>query len=106
MFQGFMTVASLTLVAKTVSFAKEAAVARHFGIGDELDAFVLSFTFLSFLSAMLGGGMPSAFLPVFSRLAHQRSGEAAHRLALQMALCTVVTFVLAGALLAIAAGPL
>ncbi len=106
MFQGFMTVASLTLVAKSVSFLKEAAVARHFGIADELDAFVLSFTLLSFLAAMLGGGMPDSFLPVFTRLLHRRGRESAHRLGLQMALCNLVTFVLVSALLAIAADPI
>ncbi|MCE9518307.1 MAG: hypothetical protein K8R87_01865 [Verrucomicrobia bacterium] len=106
MFQGFMTVASLTLVAKTVSFFKEAAVADHFGIADELDAFVLSFTLLSFLSAMLGGGMPDSFLPVFSRLFHQQGRESAHRLGMQMALCNVVILVLVGGLLAITAEPL
>lgn len=106
MIQGFMTVASLTLVAKTVSFLKEAAVARDFGIADELDAFVLSFTLLSFLSAMLGGGMPNSFLPVFTRLLHHRGRENAHRLGMQMALCNVATFLLVGGCLAVAADPL
>ncbi len=106
LFQGFMTVASLTLVAKTVSFFKEAAVARHFGIADELDAFVLSFTLLAFLSAMLGDGMPDSFLPVFSRLWNRKGTVSAHRLGLQMALCNVATFVLAGTFLAVTAEPI
>lgn len=106
MFQGFITVASLTLVAKTVSFFKEAAVAGQFGIADDLDAFVLSFTLLSFLSAMLGGGMPDSFLPVFSRVLHQRGPESAHRLGLQMTICNLVTLVFVAVLLAVLAGPL
>jgi putative peptidoglycan lipid II flippase len=105
MFQSFMTVASLTLVAKSISFFKEAAVARHFGIADELDAFVLSFTLLSFLSAMLGGAMPDSFLPVFTRLLHRQGAESAHRLGLQLAVCSTAAFVFVGVLLGVAAGP-
>lgn len=106
MLQCFMTVASLTLVAKTVSFFKEAAVAGHFGIADELDAFVLSFTLLSFISAMLGGGMPDSFLPVFTRLQHRQGDECAHRLGLQLTLCNLVALLIVAFLIAVSAEPL
>ena len=92
LLHGFATVASLTLLAKAVSFFKEATVARQFGVSDDLDAFVLSFTLLSFLATILGGGMPDAFLPAFARVTHEHGSRQAHRLGFQMALCNLATF--------------
>ena len=101
-----MTLASLTLVAKAVSFFKEAVVASHFGIADQLDAFVLSFTVLSFIAAMLGAGMPDSFLPVFARVFHQQGAEKAHRLGLQTALCNLTAFLIVASFLSLSAEPI
>ena len=83
---GFMTVAVVMMLGKVVSFLKDASVARHFGISDPLDAFVLSFSLLSFLACMIGGGMPEAFIPGFAQVSHRRSLDAAHRLGMQLSL--------------------
>ena len=99
MLHGFATVASFTLAAKAVSFVKEAAVARQFGVSDDLDAFVLAFTLLTFLASMLGVGMPDAFLPVFTRIMHERGPAPAHRLGFQMTLCNFSTLCAASAAL-------
>ncbi len=85
MLSGFMTVAALTLLAKAVSFFKDATVAHHFGTRDTLDAFVLAFSFLTFLASVLGGGLPEAFLPAFSEVRHRRSIHRAQRLGVQSA---------------------
>ncbi len=53
MLRGFATVAALTLAAKAVSFFKDATVAHQFGTADQLDAYVLAFTFWSFLASVL-----------------------------------------------------
>lgn len=90
MFSGFVTVAALTLLAKAVSFLKDAVVAHHFGTADELDAFMLAFSLLSFAAAMIGGGMPESFLPAFAHLASERGLRRAHRLGIQMTLCNLM----------------
>lgn len=80
---GFMLVALLTVISKGVSFLKDATVARHFGTGDELDAFLVSFGLLSFLASLAGGGLPEAFLPVYTGVSHQKSRKRALRLGVQ-----------------------
>lgn len=80
---GFVMVAMLTVGSKAVSFVKDAAVARQFGTGDALDAFLVSFGLLTFLAALLGGGLPESFLPVYTETVHRKSRRRAVRLALQ-----------------------
>jgi len=104
MFSGFVIVAGLTLLAKAVSFFKDAVVAHRFGTANELDAFMLSFSLLSFLAAVVGGGMPEAFLPAFARLSNERSLRRAHRLGIQMMLCNLIVLGGLGAV-AYLAGP-
>lgn len=84
-FSGFMTIVVVMMTAKVVSFVKDACVARHFGTGNELDAFMLAFSLLSFTACMIGGGMPEAFIPGFAQAYHQRSKRDAHSLGLQLA---------------------
>lgn len=83
MVSGFVIVATLTMVSKVVSFLKDATVARSFGTGDELDAFMLSFGFVSFVATLLGGGLPQAFLPLYAEADHHRGPRRADRLAVQ-----------------------
>lgn len=80
---GFVLVALLTVGSKAVSFVKDAAVARHFGTGDELDAFLVSFGLLTFLAALVGGGLPESFLPVYAEVSHLKTRRRAHRLGIQ-----------------------
>ena len=103
MVQGFMTVAALTLLAKAVSFFKDAAVAHRFGVSDSLDAFALAFGVHTFASSLLGGGLPSAFLPAYAKLKHERGRLRAERLGVQTAAlhfsilsCTALAFWLGG----------
>lgn len=80
---GFVLVAILTVGSKAVSFLKDAAVARQFGTGDSLDAFLVSFGLLSFLATLFGGGLPESFLPVYTEVAHLKNRRRATRLAVQ-----------------------
>jgi putative peptidoglycan lipid II flippase len=82
-----MLVAVLTVGSKAVSFFKDAAVAKQFGTGDALDAFLVSFGLLTFLAALFGGGLPESFLPVYTEVAHRKTRKRALRLAVQ---CTLV----------------
>lgn len=91
LLSGMFIVAALTLVAKAVAFSKDAIVAHRFGTGDALDAFLLAFSLLSFLAALIGGGLSEAFLPVHSQVRHRRGMRRAWRLAAQSALWNVTT---------------
>ncbi len=98
MVSGFVLVALLTVGSKAVSFLKDAAVARQFGTGDALDAFMLAFGFLTFLAALIGGGLPEAFLPMYAETLHQKSDEQAQRLAVQSCLVHALSLLLISAI--------
>lgn len=88
---GFVLVAMLTVGSKAVSFVKDAAVARHFGTGDELDAFLVSFGLLTFLAALVGGGLPESFLPVYAEVFHLKTHRRAQRLGVQSTVLHALT---------------
>jgi putative peptidoglycan lipid II flippase len=83
MVSGFVLVALLTLGAKALSFVKDAVVARQFGTSDSLDAFMFSFGLLTFLAALVGGGIPESFLPMYAEMRYQKNEQRAYRLAVQ-----------------------
>ena len=87
MAASFLIVAFLTLAAKGVSFFKDVSVAHRFGTGPALDAFMLAFGLVSFTASVLAGGLPEAFLPLYSQLKHRRGLRRAQRLAIQSTLC-------------------
>ena len=97
MVHGFFTVAGLTLLAKAVSFFKDADIVRRFGISDDLDAFALAFGIHTFTSGMLGGGIPNAFLPAYAVLQHEHGPLRAERLAIQSALSHALSLLIIGA---------
>lgn len=99
MVSGFVIVAMLTVVSKAVSFVKDAAVARQFGISDALDAFMFSFALLTFIAALIGGGLPEAFLPKYAEVMHQKSPARAKRLAVQSSLIHALILLVTAAVL-------
>lgn len=101
---GFMTVAALTLVAKAVSFFKDAAVAQRFGVSDALDAFGLAFGVHTFTCSLLGGSLPAAFLPNYAKLKHRRGVRRAERLGVQSAMVQFA-FLSTAALIITMSGP-
>ena len=103
MLSGVVTVAALTLVANAAAFFKDAVVAHHFGTADSLDAFLLSFSLLTFLASVIGGGLPEAFLPAYAELKHRRGRARAQRLAVQTSLWNLITLALVAGVLFAAA---
>ncbi len=103
MVSGFVLVALLTVVSKAVSFVKDAAVAGRFGISDELDAFMFSFGLLTFVAALIGGGLPEAFLPLHAEVLHQRDPASARRLAVQSSVIHMLSLFAMAVILFVAA---
>lgn len=91
---GIVLVAGLTAVAKMASFFKDAAVARFFGTGDDVDAFLMAFGLLVFACSLAGGALPEAFLPAYVEIRHRSGYRRAQRFALQSALLHGVILVL------------
>lgn len=94
---GFVLVACLTVASKGVSFVKDATVARHFGTGDSMDAFLVAFGLLAFLAALAGGGMPEAFLPAYTETALKSRRRACWLAVQALALHAASLLALAGA---------
>ena len=72
-FFAALTVALVGMLAKAGVAAKELIVAKLFGRGDELDAFLISFLLPSFLVNLLIGAFGSAFVPVFVETRENRA---------------------------------
>lgn len=103
MVSGFLLVAMLTMVGKIVAFAKDALVANKLGTASELDAYMLVFGFYTFVSSVLGGGIPESFVPAYAELRERRGLRRAYRLGIQSAACHLGALLICGILLALAA---
>src|SRR5688572_12285632 len=63
------TVTLLTLVSRVTGLARDAALARVFGVSAITDAFWFAFTIPNLFRRLFGeGALSAAFLPVYSRL--------------------------------------
>ena len=79
-FGAALIVATFTVIAKLVSIVKELAVARSFGTGDALDAFLIAFLLPSFAISVVGGSFNLALIPTFIRVRDQQEHDGAQRL--------------------------
>jgi putative peptidoglycan lipid II flippase len=93
MVSGFMLVALMTVVGKGVSFVKDAAVAGQFGINDALDSYLFAFGLLASVAALLGGGIPESFLPLYAEIQHHRQPDDAQKLAVQSCVLQLLTLI-------------
>ena len=99
-FAAAVIVGLATVVVKLASLAKELIVARTFGRGDELDAFLIAFLVPSFAINVIAGSFNAALIPTFISVREVKGKEAAQRLfsnvvVLSSALLIVVSIVLA-----------
>jgi putative peptidoglycan lipid II flippase len=79
-FTAAASVAVCSAVAGLVSTAKELVVARWFGRGDALDAFLIAFLLPSFLVNLVAGSFNSSIIPTFIQVREREGREAAQRL--------------------------
>ena len=75
------TLAAATFVAKLIAFGKDLLVARDFGAGDQLDAFLVAFLVPSFGVTVLASSFAPAFVPNYIRVLQRDGRDAAERLA-------------------------
>jgi len=79
-FNAAASVAVCSAIAGFASTAKELVVARWFGRGDALDAFLIAFLLPSFLVNLVAGSFNSAMIPTFIQVREREGEEAAQRL--------------------------
>jgi putative peptidoglycan lipid II flippase len=79
-FNAAASVAVCSAIAALASTAKELAVARWFGRGDALDAFLIAFLLPSFLVNLVAGSFNAAMIPTFIEVRENEGSEAAQRL--------------------------
>ena len=79
-FNAAASVAVCSAVAGLASTAKELAVARWFGRGDALDAFLIAYLLPAFLVALVAGSFNAAMIPTFIEVREREGKEAAQRL--------------------------
>jgi putative peptidoglycan lipid II flippase len=70
-FSATITIAALSLIAKMVSTAKEIVVARSFGTGDAIDAFLIAILVPSYAISVIGGSFNAALIPTYIRIREQ-----------------------------------
>ena len=75
-----MTVGGVTLVVRCASTLKELVVARLFGTGDALDAFLIAFVLPSFTINVVAGSFQAAFIPTYVHVRETEGLKAAKRL--------------------------
>jgi putative peptidoglycan lipid II flippase len=79
-FRATVIVGFFALVARLAGMVKELIVARSFGRGDEVDAFLIAFVLPSFALTVGMSALGSALVPVFIEIRQQHGDEAARQL--------------------------
>lgn len=69
-----------TLIVSLLTFAKEILVARQFGTGDTLEAFLIAFLLPSLAINVFAGSLNSAFIPTYVRVRETEGNKAAQDL--------------------------
>ena len=79
-FNATVSVATCAALVGFASTIKELVVARWFGRGDALDAFLIAFLMPSFLVNLVAGSFNAALIPTFVEVREREGKEAAQRL--------------------------
>jgi len=79
-FRATLIVGSFTLAARLAGTFKELIVARSFGRGDEIDAFLIAFLLPSFALTIGMSALGSALVPVFIEVRQKHGSQAANQL--------------------------
>lgn len=79
-FTAAVMIGFIMIGVKLVSMVKELVIASTFGVGDELDAFLIAFIVPAFIINVIGGSMNSALIPIFVEVRDKNGKYAAQKL--------------------------
>src|SRR5215510_4174093 len=83
-----LTVGGLTSIVKVASTFKEMLLARQFGVGDGLDAFLIAYMLPSFAINVLAGSFSAALIPTYIQAREEDGKDAAQRLFSSVTVCS------------------
>jgi putative peptidoglycan lipid II flippase len=95
-----LRVGVLTLGVRFFTFVRDILVARAFGVGDVVDAFVIAYLFPSLFINVLAASLNVSLIPVFMSVRRESGDTAAGRLLGNLTFLTLGLLVLVSALLA------
>jgi putative peptidoglycan lipid II flippase len=75
-----LTVVRGFLIVSGAAALRELLIAREFGVGDTLDAFIIAYVLPSYFLAVIAGSFDAAVIPTFIKLLHREGRDAAQRL--------------------------
>jgi putative peptidoglycan lipid II flippase len=102
-FRAAVTVGLLGLLAKAGIAAKELIIARSFGRGDALDAFLIAFLLPSFLINLLAGAMGSALVPILMSARKDKPFNKAQEILSSVMFLSVLALILVAIILGVLA---
>ncbi len=79
-FGAAMVIASLSLIAKAASTAKEIAIAGSFGAGDTVDSFLMALLVPTCAISVIGGSFCSALIPTYIHVREREGAASAQKL--------------------------
>lgn len=101
-FHAMTIIMAATVLVKVAAVAKDIVIAGTFGLGDELDAFLIALVIPAFAVTVLAESFDGAFMPAYIRVREQQGNADAKRLlgnvvVLNFCVMLAVTAVLAAA---------
>ena len=103
-FHAMAVITAATVAVKLASVLKDIIIAGSFGLGDDLDAFLIAFVIPSFATSVLAMSFIGAFMPVFIRV-REREGEAAAKRLFAHVVVLDFLVLLAASIVLVAAAP-
>jgi len=74
LFKSTLVIGAMTFISRIFGLIRDVVIARYFGAGLGVDAFIVAFRIPNFLRRLFGeGGFSQAFVPVLSEYREQRS---------------------------------
>lgn len=102
-FSAMMTVGALNSVFMLISSLRELVVAHRFGVGDNLDAFLVAYLVPATAVSIVAGSFNAALIPTFIQVRDQEGKAAAQRLFSGVLIWSAALLVVVSVLLALAA---
>ncbi|MEJ2761372.1 MAG: lipid II flippase MurJ, partial [Gammaproteobacteria bacterium] len=76
LFKSTMVFSAMTFISRIFGLIRDVVIARYFGAGLGMDAFIVAFRIPNFLRRLFAeGGFSQAFVPVLSEYREQRNHE-------------------------------
>lgn len=93
-FSAALIIAAATLAVKVIAVVKDSIVVGQFGLGDQLDAFLIALVIPTFATTVIAGSFNASFLPPYIRIKEQEGAEAAKRLFANIMLLDLLVLVI------------